>query len=80
MTTLLSEGLTWTLLPFAPYLVPVVVLPVAAVAAVLGYGLSRVGGTVGRVGRGVSIGCWSGPLTAALAVLVVIAGKAVDVL
>ena len=80
VTTLLSEALAWTLLPFAPYLVPVVVLPAAAVAAILGYGLSRVGGAVGRIGRGVLIGCWSGPLTAVLAVLVVIAGKAVDVL
>jgi len=80
VTTLLSEVLTWTLLPSAPYLVPVVVLPAAAVAAILGYGLRRVGGTVGRVGRGVLIGCWSGPLTAVLAVLVVIAGKAADVL
>lgn len=66
VTVTVLELLAWVFLLWAWYLVPAIVLPAVIVDLLIGYGLTRVNGTAGQVGRGMVIGGIAAPLTVLL--------------
>ncbi|AQT78002.1 hypothetical protein B1R94_00260 [Mycolicibacterium litorale] len=63
VNVLVLEFMTWVLLTTAPYFVPIIAMPLAILDALIGWVLTRRGGTSAQVGRGTLIACLAPVLT-----------------